>query len=244
MGFSNRFMISIKEALNKIGFVSQDFDLLESGGAPGKLTIVYKYNTIYYFQIIYDESIFKTAFKPGRISLLEIEKVNQLDSLFLLIERWLNNINSEFETTPIGRKLSQHDDIILAFQKRIEDIEDAEAHFSDEEGELFKSRLDELENSFREKLQADEDLKIEFERDIQTLHEEITSLKRQLNVFTKKNWFLAFSTKLFLWSKRHPQTVRQIAGVGRDMLPEEVRDAVSDDALDLLLLPPEDGNAS
>jgi hypothetical protein len=60
-------------------------------------------------------------------------------------------------------------------------------------------------------------------------------LKTQIGALTKKNWLLSLSTKVYLWGKRNPVTVRRLGGFTRELLPQEVKDAVPEEALDQLL---------
>jgi hypothetical protein len=243
MALTSSFLIQIQESLSSNGFVSQDFHISYSESSPVSLMISYRYNDQFYFSTSIGGTI-DITFNPGTIVREESYYEKNRYDLFQLLQSWLKNINLELKSSPTARKLTEHDEIIRDFQTRITDIENGDEQFSSEEGNYLKEKLDDLEQKFSEKLESDKRDKSSYQIELRKLSEEIGSLKMQLDVFTKKNWFLSLSTKLFLWSKRNPETVRQLAGAGRDLLPEEVRDAVSDDTLDLLLLPPEDGNAS
>ncbi|MGE7673226.1 hypothetical protein ACQKMV_06515 [Lysinibacillus sp. NPDC094403] len=115
--------------------------------------------------------------------------------------------------------------------------DEGDKYFSKEEGEELQNKLSELEELLKDSIIERNDSNNKSEKEIFELHSEINALKEHLEVLNRKNWFLSFSTRLFNWFKRNPELTKRLAGFSREMLPQEAKDIVSQEALDQLLPP-------
>jgi polyhydroxyalkanoate synthesis regulator phasin len=245
MSISKTFHLKLEGALTTSFFAFQDFELtIFNNSGYVKLTIQYTYIPEYKFiGIIYKTSDkFEAEYTPGAVTSNQIVKDLSEYNFFTTIGTWLGNITSEVKSTPLARELNKQEEILETFKARIEDLENGDDFFSKSEGEDLKSRLNDLEGLIASKFSENIDDEKKLEKDIRNLHKEIEALKLQVDAFSKKNWYLSFSTKLYLWFKNNPVSIRQIAGMSRELLPEGAKDVLSDDALDLLLLPNEGSN--
>lgn len=238
---TSSFRLKVEESLSKRDFLADDFSI-EPQDKYNQiwLTITYKYMTQYNFVMkITPSNVFSITFSPG--SILNLESYKELDEYESLnrLSDWLNNIYKELNNTPIARKVSQHDKILKTIQEKINSIENHDILFSSGEKSDFNSRLDALEADFIQKMEDTNNKQNEFQSQIKQMQSDISTLKRQLNVFTKKNWSLSFSARLYNWYKTNPLLTRQIAGFTRELLPEETREFISNEALDQLILPPD-----
>lgn len=174
-------------------------------------------------------------FSPGTVT-LEVNKYGLEKNQFMnYIRVWLKNTYSEMTKTPIERKVKEHDEILKSWQEKIHSMgEEGDSFFTKKEGEELRNKLNELEELLENGIiQNDESI----QRDLDKLHSEVNTLREHLQVLTKKNWFLSFSVRLFTWIKRNPDMTRRVAGFSRELLPEDVKDIVSQEALDQLLPP-------
>lgn len=244
MSLTKTFLKEVEFELNRGNFLSDDF-IIKTENYPKyiKLIIEYLYLPQYKFEgVIYkDEEKFDANYNPGTVTLI-FKKNNLVKNEFLsAIREWLENTYSEMTRAPIERKVKEHDEILKSWQEKIHSMgEEGEHFFTKEEGEELRDKLNELEellkNEIIEKDKNDENTYAQ-KRDLNKLSSEINTLRQHLEVLNKKNWFLSFSVRLFTWIKRNPDMTRRVAGFSREMLPENVKDIVSQEALDQLLPP-------
>ncbi|SMQ75926.1 hypothetical protein SAMN05444673_2570 [Bacillus sp. OV166] len=239
---SRTFLIEIEKRLTTNSFLSEDFIITsESEEQDNAVSVKIKYLYIpdYYF-VVYisgNGSNFEVEYCPGMIIKKEITECKNTYNFYSTLDKWLFNIEKEMQASPIVRKLMEHEDILKQFQEKIHQMENADNYFSTVEQDDYLQRLDKLEEAFTKKLEEDIQENDELSEQIAKLNSEINTLKTQLDALSKKNWFLSLSTRLFTWYKRNPSAARQLAGFTRELLPQEAKDAVSQEALDQLLLP-------
>jgi hypothetical protein len=242
------FKQEIEEALRNNHFLPEDFRMNTNDYAGYvKLKIVYNYMPEYTFQcnIFKEEEKFTVEFIPGKVT--KLAKRNDLDSyqFFESIQEWLNNAYKEMNKIPLARKVKEQEDLLKSFQEKIQTMDEAgEKHFTKEEGEELRDRLVKLEEYLRESIKERIENEYTQKKEFNALHSEIETLTTQLEVLSSKNWFLSLSTRMYNWYKTNPLLARQLAGFTREMLPQEAKDVVSQEALDQLLLPPDTGTGS
>ncbi|MEH7504058.1 hypothetical protein V7152_18920 [Neobacillus drentensis] len=242
------FTQQIEEALRNNHFLPEDFTITTKDYTGYvRLTIVYNYmpEFTFYSNIFKEEEKFTADFIPGRIT--KLAKKKDLDSyhFFESIQEWLENAYKEMNKIPIARKVREQEDLLKSFQEKIQSMDEAgERHFTKEEGQELCERLEKLEEYLRESINERTDNENKQIKEISALHSEIDTLKTQLEVLSRKNWFLSLSTRMYNWYKTNPLLARQLAGFTREMLPQEAKDVVSQEALDQLLLPPDSGSGS
>ena len=186
------------------------------------------------------------AYNPGEI--LEMTYFSKLTDYLALgkIENWLTNIKSALTEGPLARKLMKNEQDIQEIHSKINSFytDKVDDFFTVEEAEDVKIRLKNLEDAFSEKLADEIKDENKLHNELHSLESEIRNLKIQVDALTKKNWFLAFSTKIYLWNKRNPETVRHLGGFTRELLPKEIKDMIPEETLDLLLPVPEESKKS
>lgn len=236
MPLTKTFLGEIENVLNREHFLSEDFIIeTEDYDSYIDLNINYLYLPQYKFEgrIFKDEEKFNAEFNPGTIT-LAVKKYGLEKRQFMnFIREWLKNTYSEMTKAPIERKVKEHDEILKSWQEKIHSMgEEGDRFFTKEEGEELRNKLNELEELLENGIvEKDENL----QQDLNKLHSEVDTLREHLKVLSKKNWFLSFSVRLFTWIKRNPDMTRRVAGFSRELLPEDVRDIVSQEALDQLL---------
>lgn len=241
MSLTKTFFKAIENELNSKHFLSDDFNIkTESYNSYIKLIINYSYLPQYVFEgyIYKDEEKFEVQFNPGAVT-TAVKKDNLLRQEFLMaIREWLNNTYSEMTNSPIERKLKEHDEILKSWQEKIHSMgEEGEHFFTKEEGEELRNKLNELEELLKNEIVEKSGNDYAQKQDLDKLNSEINTLRQHIEVLNKKNWFLSFSVRFFNWIKRNPDVTRRVAGFSRELLPEEARDIVSQEALDQLLPP-------
>lgn len=246
---SNSFLLTIKEKLSQKIFTSDDFKLHTNSTSSGiSLNIMYLYNSTYKFTLFIDQtgSNFSVNLSPGTIIANESFSDLSHSQVMFKIDTWLNNISNSLEIDPVVRKVLNNEKAIQEIRDSFNDLftDSAEEFFSDSEGQDIKQRLDKLEKMFSEKLEEDVSDKELLKQEVSNLKNEINALKVQVGAFSKKNWLLSLSTKFYLWGQRNPTTVRRLGGFTRELLPQEVKELVTDEALDQLLPVPVESEES
>ncbi|MET4561565.1 polyhydroxyalkanoate synthesis regulator phasin [Lysinibacillus parviboronicapiens] len=235
------FIQEIEHALNGEHFLLEDFSIRTADYTNYVgLNIKYLYLPQYRFEgkIFKDQGKFNVEFIPGKIT-LTVKKDNLLKYEFLsAIHEWLNNTYSEMTKTPIERKVKEHDEILKSWQEKIHSMgEEGDHFFTKEEGEELRKKLNELEELLKNEIIENQENKNTQKQDLDKLQSEVNTLREHSKVLSKKNWFLSFSVRFFMWIKRNPGMTRRLAGFSRELLPEDVKDIVSQEALDQLLPP-------
>jgi hypothetical protein len=103
----------------------------------------------------------------------------------------------------------------------------------------IRDRLDKLEEYLKESVTEKAENENKLKQELTALHSEIETLKTHLVLLSRKNWCVSLSTRVYNSDKLNPLLARQFAGFTREMLPQEAKDVVSQEALDQLLLPPD-----
>ncbi|KGA81439.1 hypothetical protein KQ41_21880 [Lysinibacillus fusiformis] len=236
MSLTKTFLGEIENELNNEHFLPEDFNIgTEDYGNYIEININYLYLPQYKFEgkIFKDEEKFNAEFTPGTVT-LAVNKYGLEKRQFMhFIRVWLKNTYSEMTKTPIERKVKEHDKILKSWQEKIDSMgEEGDSFFTKEEGEELRNKLNELEELLENGIiQKDENI----QQDLDKLHSEVNTLREHLQVLTKKNWLLSFSVRIYTWIKRNPDMTRRVAGFSRELLPENVKDIVSQEALDQLL---------
>lgn len=234
------FLAKLQDALSQGDFVYQDFQLSTSNSYSSYVTLSIKYK--YQPRFVFSGTIYTSGEKytaeiiPGAV--IKKEKKTDLDhhEFLEVIDDWLHNISHEMKFSPLARKFDEHEKFMQDIAERIEAIEDKDELFTASEGAEFIQRLDMLEKAFSDKLQSEVEDAKKLQDELNKLHNEINTLKIQLDALTKKNWYLSFSTRLYLWYQRNPIVMRSIAGATRELLPEPAKAVVTDEVLDQFFL--------
>ena len=217
----NSMLIRIKQALNlSKNFSSSDFNIKNE---ESWLTIEYAYDTEFQLRISVPNKISKLSRKKKELSgLTQIEKdipyeeyefsgymspgclakeerisFEGEDKLMAEISNWLKYLWLEITSQPALRNMQKTEEEIEKIKTKFNAV--SEDYFTKKEAEELKTKLDNLEASFKERLEIeinDKELLIETLKD---LHTELEKLKSQTKVLNKKNWFTSFGIKIFSW---------------------------------------------
>ncbi|WP_406945745.1 hypothetical protein ACJA3J_05715 [Halobacillus sp. SY10] len=201
-----------------------------------KLLITYRYLKHYNMEIIIDGNDFRAWYVPGEILQREYFPAKDKSDLLNCIEEWAKYIAEEFKSTPTHKKFVEH-------EAKIQDIEDFLAESKDEsfknsEIEELKMRLDSLQKEFETKINKDLEEDREKEKVIRNLSREIDILKSQSELLSKKNWFLSFSTRMYLYTQNNPRVAKLSGSILHNFLPEGLKQVIPNNFMDYLLEEP------
>ncbi|AYV67101.1 hypothetical protein C2I06_09555 [Niallia circulans] len=241
--FSEVFIKNIREQLNTDFFVSEDFVIETKDFSPKAkhLYIIYKYQKDYEFKLRYmlGNDSFSITMQPGDIIFEQKEDELTSEEVREQIDSWLKNIYNSLSAQPLNRKVSEHEEMLNEVKEKIDSLEGFDDFFTREESKIYIQKLNELENRFKEQFEEEQINRENTEEQIQSLQKDIEVLKTQLDMLTKKNWILSFSTRLYNLYKQNPIVARKLAGAGRELLPDAAKEFVTPELLDQALLPPE-----
>jgi predicted nuclease with TOPRIM domain len=110
----------------------------------------------------------------------------------------------------------------------IDDIPDGDENFSSSEVEDLKQRLNTLEKKLTEDLNQAVSDKEQLAKDLEELKAEFEILKQTLPNLSKRGWYKAVLSKLFIWgSKQENQKLVQAATEYGKGLIENVKDHIN-----------------
>jgi len=143
---------------------------------------------------------------------------------------WLNLLNKELISLPVSRKLQRQDDMIKNIKETVdklfEEMNSKEEstnneYISREEGEILKSRLDELESVLKDKIDSEQALEDQRNKEINELKQDFDRLRNSTLTMTKKNWIKRFVVSVATWGtdpekqKRLSYGIKLIENIGR-----------------------------
>ncbi len=224
-------------------FEPADFDIEGKGEArslSATLTIKYKFETKYKVEIKFPEklSTFKTDFGkeedyeftgticPGPIAYKERVILTGKDKLFRLIRTWLENVWEELSANPILREVNEQK---IELEKLFENIKSFDDKYVNKsEAEELKSRLDDLEEKFKAKFEAEiKNASLQKEK-VAELEKDIETLKKLVHSLSKGNWFKSLLSKSYKWIRNEDN--RELLKDGyttvREFLPDDIKNAL------------------
>jgi hypothetical protein len=153
----NDLLHDIRERLSREReFIIDDFALINSkNGSSELLHIEYRPDSEFNFHVLipshrsektqYGNYLYeiKGTVSPGNLSLVENVKFDNRSELLNGISEWIQNIYRELLAIPIYRMADIHKDQLDQLFKQFEKL--PEEYFSQEEADLIRNRLDELE---------------------------------------------------------------------------------------------------
>jgi len=134
---------------------------------------------------------------PGQLALTEKFKYEKTVGIGLAIRDWLTNLWEDITIAPENRIFLAQKEEIEKIKERVSGLPDE--YFSAEEGNELKLRLEKLESQLTERLTTENPDKVEAEKQIEKLHEEIEILKQTIYSIKKSGWFKSFVTKTMTW---------------------------------------------
>lgn len=240
MALNQATMVELQLALQSDYFSSEDFvinDLMTSRSVfKFHYSIQYRFSNKYYFKFWMEVDGRITLLQsPGDFLNEETFTITTKETLFNYIDDWLQLIKDDIHLSPTHRELQLRNEEFQAklgdIEQRLEDFEDS--YFSKKESEDFHNRLNDLEAMFREKISENQDNNNELTKELEKLTQEMDMLKKQLSSLTKANWVKSFASKMFNWGKRNPKAVMAIGGVARELLPQDIKQHIPAELLQL-----------
>lgn len=201
--------------LNEIGdliraskfFDVADFEItsLEQRDA-NKLQIVYKYDDKYYFVAVIprakpssNDYKIRITEAPGEINEKETNVVDSKYSLTSSIQQWLRRVKEELHAVPIVREVNEQKQKLEEIFDRLKDVEDVA--FTREEAATLKAELDSLREQLIAQIQNSSSNKSELEGKIESINNDINSLKTNVEILNKPNWLRVAIARLNKWGQ-------------------------------------------
>lgn len=186
----------IYNALNFDIFRFEDFEFDESK-AFALLSISYDE---FYLNISGNSNALEITYSPGSVLNQESEAISLTSfekKIETIIHNWLLRIKRDL-LTPMQTRfvIDQIDKFRDEVNEKLKDMDDT--YFSAEEGKQLKEKLDELEVSFVQASQENNEIKEELEQ----LKSEISFLRETINTLSKKRWYVHALIKLFAWGQK------------------------------------------
>jgi hypothetical protein len=229
------FYKAIQESLNTQNLSNDDFKIDVSGVNEVRVNITYLFDNTYYFNLKIGESITFNR-SPGPMTMKQSGVIDKKDVIFSYIRGWLDNIENEIIAAPGLRELVQHRSEV---DKKLSDLEEkfngiGQEEFSKDEIIEFKSRLDEFRDEFTKKLEEEVQDKAQLQSEIRSITKEIDFLKSQIDSLSKGNWAKALFVRAMNWRKRNPKVMGALVSLTSEMLPEGVKEHISDEVVEVL----------
>jgi len=242
------FFKDINETINaSIKFGATDFDITtrdsKDDGIVASIEIKYIYEDKFVLKILvpsskssykvkdkygddyntYSDYQFELHTTPGEFIMDENFKVWGRNKMLKSIESWLSRIWEELQALPINREINNIKEQVEKLHNKYDSI--SEEYFTDQETEEIESKLDDLHKKIEDQIKNQKITEEELKSKIQTLNEEISSLKATVNVFNKKNWFKSFTSKVFKWSSdpTNKSLIKNGVEIVKNFLPEETQ---------------------
>ncbi|PWU68305.1 hypothetical protein [Gracilibacillus dipsosauri] len=232
---SNHFRQIIIQQFNDDYTREEDF-VINTDKTSKTIKILYKFIRGYKLELSFDsiaQELMSISFSPGSIlEQQEYSQIKTLNEVRKIIREWVRNINSEIVSSPIVRQINEQQSKVKEIEGMFNDFEDS--NFNSDEIDKLKNKLDELEESLKNKINEDKDKEQENRFIIRELEKEIKTLKTQVGTLTKKNWLLSFSTKMFLFSQKHPKLTNFLGVSAYNFLPEDIKNEIPDEFKKLL----------
>lgn len=200
--FNQMFQMRIQNQLNNEGFCEVSDFLISYRNQENFVfaEIRYKYINGYFFVMKFtvntDNSTLAREMEvhssPGLVLKQDTRSI-PTGNLEVEMGGWIGRLKNEIKNLPWMKKLESQEEeigkIFSAFNQISEDF------FTKEEGEKIKQDVEKLKEFFLRKMP-------ENEKKTEVILNEIETLKQDLVILNKKNWFLKFSTRIQGWSEK------------------------------------------
>lgn len=204
------FRNEIGNALGSNTFFSYyDFEIAEE--VSNIVKILYLPDDEYYFKFTIPTSrmesenrhntkeyYYKATIAPWTSAICENANFEGKEELLNGIMNWMNYLKEDLLNTPINRKIQEHEKRLNEFGEVINNMGDE--YLSPGEIQELIRRIDELELSMEENINALNKKSEEKEMLIKSLKEEIEAIKEKMEIFNKKNFFRTFAAKIMQWA--------------------------------------------
>jgi vacuolar-type H+-ATPase subunit I/STV1 len=236
MNINKAFYKEIQDSLNSQYLSTEDFRIDINGERDLQVVITYLYNSDYYFHFRVSSGDINFTRSPGNMLGIESGDTNTKDNLMRFISGWLTNMQKEIIASPGLRELVEHK---LKVDKKLSDLEASfkeigKGEFSKAEVEDINEKLEVLRSEFAARLEEEIDDRTKLQDELRTMNKEIEFLKSQVQTLTKENWAKALFVKALSWRKRNPKALAAIATITRELLPDGVKQHISDDVVEVL----------
>ena len=220
----------------KNGFDQQDFEFKTyvERRTFRYLLVVYRYQPEFIFQVqipinkvaVSENRMdyeFRGVRRPGEITGEENFLYFGIEDLNFGFSNWMDNISEELRSVPVRREIEKQGKVLEEILGRLTDIPDE--YFTREEAEDYRSRLDELERRFSEKLRNDAESNGHLEAQIENLRQDVEVLKSKLELLKKPGWMKAMAVRVTSWmsDKDNQKLLKTGADIAKILLPEAIK---------------------
>lgn len=230
---TSSFRNNIFEMLKSKHTSREDYKIETADSIGKEVIITYRYMDNFKYEVNLRSSEMRATFTPGDILKTENGLFKNKHDLLNSINDWVGYIDNEFDRMPEFRAINEQDQKIKEIEEMLSGFEDEP--FKSSEIEELNRRLDSLQEDLESKV--NEDIERDKERDkiIKELRGEINTLKMQSYTLSKKNWLLSFSTKMYVFTQKHPK-IAKLAGVAILLsIPEGIKENIPEEFSKLLL---------
>ena len=222
------FLTRVQEKLTEHHFFSyEDFELSQSKHESWEgyvvLRITYIHDAVYFYEATFRTDVNKDSdvsarFAHGEIQMEESRDYLHLEYMMSGVYEWTVRVYEELSASPLIRKVEEN-------QKQLEQLGDvidnlSEEYFTRNDAEHLVRRLEELEKLYTEKMVNSEAHIEKVQIKLEQYSADIEVLKEQVFVLTQKSWFKKFVTKTIDWGVTHPESVRSIANLTKNLLTD------------------------
>ena len=184
-------IIEEKQNTVKIIFLSDDRYYFKFAIPTAKTEMENKYGKDYLY-------IYSATVSPWASAVCEEIGFRRKENLLNAIIEWMKYLKEDLINTPINRKILEHEKKLNEFYEILNNMEDE--YLSEEEMNLFVSRIDELEKNMVNNINELNKKAEEKDRIINSLKNEFDTLKEKMDIFNKKGFFKSFASKIMTWS--------------------------------------------
>lgn len=193
MSLRNSLIAKIWASLEKSPFTVADFEVT-FGDEDAKLCVIkFRHRKGYFFVVWISEGRVCVTEAPGEHRNEESEVVHSFDSVPARILSWTRNVRDELRTTvPVYAEIDELRKIID--EHVAQNVPDPSGHFSKEEADDLRQKLDELSARLEQLVEKDQLTQQELNR----LNQEISSLKANVGGYEKGTWYKTAASKLWI----------------------------------------------
>ncbi|MBL0387764.1 hypothetical protein JJB07_14075 [Tumebacillus sp. ITR2] len=229
----------ISPVKNNKFFIEEDF-VIDQQVKDGQIcvNIHYKYDNSLYFNMVVSIDFSNKAsaiaqVSPGIIIKTQSIAIKELSDAKYQLSNWLIRLEEEMKLMPLERKVFEHEDKIRKWEEVFEEVPDK--YFTKQEAENLIERLEKLEKELHQKIENTVDPNLNIESELDKIHSDMSSLKEQIQILSRKNWMSSFLARALNWANRNPGTIRGIVEGTKGLLPDEVSSKIPNEIVELLV---------
>ncbi len=183
-------------------FRQEDFEIInQGGGSKAELRVQYRFKPEYFFsaQMKSTTTAKKTlacGYAPGEFVERGSRTVESVSQLLSAVEAWMGFLGAEMRALPLVRELEDRRREIEEILAEVQDVTDEP--FSREEGEELRTRLEALEEDWRQRSGDDDE---EVQERFSVIEQDLVQLKREIGSLSKQGWLKSWLVKVARWTE-------------------------------------------